>query len=280
MDKSTVILQGLYLLAELGFLTISQPNHATGSPGTLAAWEISLDDLSAEQIRAGFGRLARTWTNAYNRRPSPGDVREQVEAMSESDSWAQVLSECELNAHRMIYPLHGMRSDGSFGEMPITWSSPLAEKVFYRFGGKYEFMALKPGDRAATAQFRDIYNSTRAQMLARGESIARIAASPQRPGVEAASPEQIHPRAGQVQRWIQARHQSPAQALATVSKTMAPRELLSQPAQSAPDALQARQNHLAEIDAAVRQRWPNLTPEQHYAAVKKALESSSREAVQ
>jgi hypothetical protein len=280
MDKSAVILQGLYLLAELGFLTVSQPSRVTGSPGTLAAWEISLDDLSAEQIRAGFGQLARTWTNAYNRRPAPGDVREQVEAMSESDSWAQVLSECELNAHRMIYPLHGMRSDGSFGEMPVTWSSPLAEKVFHRFGGKYEFMALKPGDRAATAQFRDIYNSTRAQMLARGESIARIDASPQRPGVEAAGPHQQHPRAGQVQRWIEARHQNPAQALASVSKAMAPRELLSQPAKTAPDTRQARQSQVAEIDSAVRQRWPNLTPEQHYAAVKKALENAGREAAQ
>lgn len=156
MDREQIILSGLLALDEFGYISYKEPNEQMGVMGTLALWSIALKNLSDQQIQAGFEWILESWTNAYNRKPTPGDIKNFVTkntGLNHGEMWAEIFEK----GPRFKNP----DLDRSVGA-PVapTWSSPLISKAIKQMGGLDTFLRLeKDQEPTVRAQFRDIVNS-------------------------------------------------------------------------------------------------------------------------
>lgn len=152
MDRDQIILSGLLALDEFGYITYKEPDLSIGSMGTLALWSAALKNLSDQQIQAGFEWLLESWTNEYNRKPTPGDIKNFVAkstSLNHGEMWAEIVANC-------YHARHGLPN----GKGLYQWSSPLISKAIAQMGGLDVFLHMQVDQEATTrAQFRDIVNA-------------------------------------------------------------------------------------------------------------------------
>lgn len=154
--RKQIILSGLLALDEFGYIAYKEPDESMGTLGTLALWKSALKNLSDQQIQAGFEWILESWTNEYNRKPTPGDIKNFVTKntmVNYGEMWAEIMS-C---GHQVRLGYLNRKT----GEPdPYRWSSPLIPKAIKQMGGLDTFLRLeKDQESTVRAQFRDIVNS-------------------------------------------------------------------------------------------------------------------------
>lgn len=250
MDSKKLVAKGLYLLQELGFLTVNPPNEETGSPGTLAAWCAGLRGLTPEQIHAGFAWLAQNWTGEYGRKVTPGELRKVVNE-SANKGFAEAWAEIQRDGHEHLYPYF---SNSQQRPVKPEWSSPEIQAAVDQMGGLQACLAVTEAQMPTVrAQFREVWAGIQKRKQTQASSLPQ----PQRPQLAAADRQALPPGRGgdyaafEARRQAAEAHNREMKRQASVHGLMMARKALEQAEANRKAAVQAR---IAE-SAAVRQRF-------------------------
>lgn len=229
MNRLNIITNTINALKEL------YPEWKT-TDATVNVWMIGLAGLTDIEIEGALVAYIQGFDSQYAKKhPAPSDFLKQLHKRikdSTESSWSQAFSECIEKSAKVLLPVHGTLPDGSFGPLPVKFSSPLVERAFDRFGGARAFASIEDGDTTAAAQFRDIYHATRDKMLARKESIAELPKEPVRLALPAPSDKKPltqsqEEKAEKIRSWVMDRFGSPDEAVRGVARMLAKREFLN-----------------------------------------------------
>lgn len=156
MNRDQIILSGLLALDEFGFIAYKESDPQRGTMGTFALWSAALKNLSDQEVQAGFEWLLESWTNEYNRKPTPGDIKAFISkqtSLNYGEMWAEIMSKGHLVKSGRLNRITGQVERHQ-------WSHQLIGKAIQQMGGLDVFLNLKTEQEATfRAQFRDIVKS-------------------------------------------------------------------------------------------------------------------------
>jgi len=155
MDWNQILLTGLLTLDELGFLTFTDPDPDKCKLGTEAIWRSALGDLNSQELHAAFDWAQKNWTNAYNRKISPGDLRGFLNKHTALNH-GQMFDEVMANAYRAAYGEFSRKT----GQVEKYQFNPLISAAIKQMGGLSVFLTIEESElNTFRAQFRDVVNA-------------------------------------------------------------------------------------------------------------------------
>lgn len=155
MNRQEYILMQLFTLDELGFIEFKEAEPDRLRAGTLAIWTDALKSLSDSEIKSGFDWAVESWTNAYNRKLSPGDLREFLNTHT-SLNHGQMFDEIMANAYKATYGEFNRKT----GQVERYQFNSLVSAAIKQMGGLSVFLTMEEKDLGTfRAQFREIVNA-------------------------------------------------------------------------------------------------------------------------
>lgn len=155
MNRQQYILMQLLTLDELGFIEFKEADPDRLRAGTLAIWTAALKGLSDSEIKSGFDWAVESWTNAYNRKLSPGDIREFLNTHT-SLNHGQMFDEIMTNAYKATYGEFNRKT----GQVEHYQFNSLISAAIKQMGGLSVFLTMEEKDLGTfRAQFREIVNA-------------------------------------------------------------------------------------------------------------------------
>lgn len=181
MASQKVIAKGLMMLAELGYVTVKQPDPEVGSPGTVKAWEIGLSDLPDDYVQAAFQFLYTSWKRRfYGDEPTIADLREFVMKASLPD-WSKAWAEIQEKKYYFLSLTYDSRLgldpwDG-MGVFAPQWSNPIISEAVRQMGGIEVFNECDAKqENTLRAQFREVFGNISKNKAAEHVKFPQIAA--------------------------------------------------------------------------------------------------------
>lgn len=152
MNRDQYILMQLLVLDELGFIEFKEPEPEKSRAGTVAIWTNALKSLSDTEVKAGFEWAVENWTTAYNRKLSPGDIREFLSKHTALNH-GQMFDEIMSNAYKAAYGEFNPKTN----RVERYQFNPLVSAAIAQMGGLSVFLTMEEKDLGTfRAQFRDI----------------------------------------------------------------------------------------------------------------------------
>jgi len=155
MNRDQIIKIGLVSFAEMGLIELKKPAPEKSQIGTVALWSVALGDLSDAEIQTGFNGLIANWTNEYNRKPLPGDIRKFINrntSLNHGEMFKEIMAQAHNSTSPTVKPGTQIMEKYQF--------APLVQEAIKQMGGIDSFKHLLiENESTFRAQFRDVVNA-------------------------------------------------------------------------------------------------------------------------
>lgn len=155
MNWNQILLTGLLTLNELGFLTFNDPDPDNSKAGTEAIWRAALSDFNGVELKAAFEWATQNWTNKFNQKISPGDLRLFINkntSLNHGEMFKEIMAHAHASTSATVKPGTQIMEKYQF--------SPLVSEAIKQMGGIDSFKHLQiENESIFRARFRDIVNA-------------------------------------------------------------------------------------------------------------------------
>mgnify|MGYP000541161124 CR=1 FL=1 len=155
MNWNQILITGLLTLDELGFLTFNEPDPDNCKVGTQVIWQSALSDFTEIELKAAFEWASQNWTNKFNQKISPGDLRGFVNkntSLNHGEMFKEIMDKCHAATSATVKPGTQIMEKYQF--------APLVQEAIKQMGGIDSFKHLLiENESTFRAQFRDVVNA-------------------------------------------------------------------------------------------------------------------------